>query len=300
MKYRPKHLVEYALLRTLLALFAVLPQRLALAVGWFFAAVAFHILRFRVTEAVARIRQVLGPETSESEARRIAGRSMRNFCFNIVELMRIRKMNPAWVDRYIDTTSVRDWLETHDKAEAGVFALVHMGNWDLGGVVATRYDLPVFAIARTQSNPLADQLLNRMRQWSGIDVVAREDPALLRGVLRRLKEKKLLAILMDLRSATPGLDVEYLGHRANLAGGMALFARQARVPVYPFVITREGWQHHVLKIHSPILPDPAVDKAADWQRMTQEVMRVLGDAVMARPDQYFWFNKRWVLQPLDE
>jgi lauroyl/myristoyl acyltransferase len=33
--------------------------------------------------------------------------------------------------------------------------------------------------------------------------------------------------------------------------------------------------------------------------MTQEVMNVFSRAILDAPDQYFWFNKRWVLEPLD-
>ena len=34
--------------------------------------------------------------------------------------------------------------------------------------------------------------------------------------------------------------------------------------------------------------------------MTRELLNVLSPFILQYPDQYFWFNKRWVLEPLAE
>ena len=45
-------------------------------------------------------------------------------------------------------------------------------------------------------------------------------------------------------------------------------------------------------------PDPALPKEQDWLRMTQAVIDLYDAAIRAAPEQYFWYNKRWVLDPL--
>jgi hypothetical protein len=45
--------------------------------------------------------------------------------------------------------------------------------------------------------------------------------------------------------------------------------------------------------------DKTADKAADVARMTREVMAQLDLAIRSRPDQWFWFNRRWILDPVD-
>ena len=42
-----------------------------------------------------------------------------------------------------------------------------------------------------------------------------------------------------------------------------------------------------------------VAKEADWTRMTQQGMDIFDQAIRKHPDQYFWYNKRWVLDPLE-
>jgi lauroyl/myristoyl acyltransferase len=42
-----------------------------------------------------------------------------------------------------------------------------------------------------------------------------------------------------------------------------------------------------------------VDKREDWRRMTQAIFSDIEQAIMADPEQWFWFNKRWILDPIE-
>ena len=63
----------------------------------------------------------------------------------------------------------------------------------------------------------------------------------------------------------------------------------------PSCALRVGWERHRWRFFEPIWPDPSLDKEADWKRMTQLVMDRFDHLIRENPDQYFWFNKRWVL-----
>ena len=95
--------MEYGALRGVAALLHALPYRAALAVAWGFAAIAFHLVRFRRRETARRIREVFGDTISDREVRRIAWLSLRNMAFNIVEMMRAPRIDRAWIDRHIPT-----------------------------------------------------------------------------------------------------------------------------------------------------------------------------------------------------
>ena len=78
----------------------------------------------------------------------------------------------------------------------------------------------------------------------------------------------------------------------------ALFAQMAHCPIYPVALIRRGWTRHECKLFDPIFPDPSLDKKDDWQRMMQALVSIFDAEIRARPEQYFWFNKRWVLDPI--
>jgi Kdo2-lipid IVA lauroyltransferase/acyltransferase len=45
----------------------------------------------------------------------------------------------------------------------------------------------------------------------------------------------------------------------------------------------------------PIVTD---DKAADLRAMTEAVVRQLDEGIRRHPEQWFWYNGRWVLDPV--
>jgi Kdo2-lipid IVA lauroyltransferase/acyltransferase len=45
----------------------------------------------------------------------------------------------------------------------------------------------------------------------------------------------------------------------------------------------------------PISPDLSLDRDEDFRRMTQYVMDCFDQAVREHPEDFFWFNGRWVL-----
>ncbi|MFH0909016.1 MAG: lysophospholipid acyltransferase family protein [bacterium] len=298
MKHRPKHIAEYAALRAVSGIVNILPYRLAMVFGWLLAALAYLLARGRVVRARDRIREVFGQELDTHAVNRAAWISLRNVFFNGVEMMRVRRLIPAEVERTTDREGFEKVLDHAHAGKGGILVVPHMGNWDLAGVGAHMLGLPIFLIVGKQKNPLTDAWLNRVRGVTGIELVPR-DSSVLKKAIRSLREGKILTFMTDLRSKTPGVVVRFFGKEANVVGGMALFARQAGVPIFPAVVTRVGWTRHRWRVFDPIHPDPAIDKEADWQRMTQQVMDIFDKAAREEPEQYFWYNKRWILDPLE-
>jgi KDO2-lipid IV(A) lauroyltransferase len=79
---------------------------------------------------------------------------------------------------------------------------------------------------------------------------------------------------------------------------MAMFARHTGVPIYPIIMRRVGWARHVGHIYPAIEPDSTLSKQEDIQRMTQQVLDIVEGAIREDPGQWFWYNKRWVLDPV--
>lgn len=294
-----RHIVEYVFVRGMAGLIMILPYRAALCIGWVVAILSFYLFRFRVTPAKQRLRQVFGDRFSGKEISRIAWLSWRNFIFCVIDLIRLPLITKAWLtDRTSGLESSVEIMKTHcATGKGGVLACPHMGAWEVAGVAMQVMDFPIFFLTGKQKNPLVDAYINRLRGRTGIDTVQR-GTSMIKGVLRRLKNGHLLAFLPDVRMATEGLPVKFLGGVANVPAGMALFARQAGVPIFPSIVTRVGWSKHALHLCPPIWPDENIGKTEDWQRMTQQVFAEIDRAIREKPEQWFWFNKRWILDPL--
>lgn len=296
MAVRWRYRVEYALLRGSAALLNALPYRLALILGAGLACLAAaSVARSRMANARRRIAQVF-PEKTAREVNRIARTALRNIVFSVIESIRFPRLDRAWIDRHLDVGNFVQNVEAHLKEGQGaVFAIPHMGNWEMAGLVAGQRGHPMFFLVGRQRNPLAEEFMNTTRAATGITVIPR-DQNTARHILRHLREGKIFGILPDIRMPAQGVRVNFLGQEVELPGGIALFARHARVPICIGYVRRVGWTRHKWEFLPPVWTDPNLDKDADAVRITQIVADHFTDAIRRYPDQYFWFNKRWVLE----
>jgi lauroyl/myristoyl acyltransferase len=301
-KHRPKHVAEYVLVRALCGLVDILPYRPALTVAAGLARLAYTLFAERRAEALRRIRTVFGDEYSPRQANAIAWQSVRNMAFNAVEVIHINRRGPDALPTKIDfgdaVARVRTFIEEHP-GRGGVFACPHMGNWELAGIVVPSMGIPMFTLTGKQSNPLVQDYLQRLRHSSDVELLPRGEGTTLRKVFANLKKGKFLAIMPDLRSKQPGVRVRFLGGEANLYPGMGTFARQVGVPIFVAIMKRHGWTRNSLQLHGPFEPDPSLPKEEDATRLSQLVMDILDAEIRAEPGQWFWFNKRWILDPLE-
>ncbi|MDD5523199.1 MAG: lysophospholipid acyltransferase family protein [Kiritimatiellae bacterium] len=294
-----RYLAEYISLRLVAGLVDILPYRASLFIGWLNALFIFHVCHYRVKIAKQRIRQVFGDKYSRHEINRIAWQSYRNIIFSAIEMIRLHKMTLEWIGSYTDFLPTIEIIKKHSSTGRGsIITVPHTGSWEMAAVACQLVGVPVFSIAARQKNPLTDAYLNKLRTSTGLETIARGS-GIMRDILRNLSAGKALAILPDVRMPHEAISVPFLGGIANIGGGMANFARHADVPIFPCIVTRKGWAQHVGVMYEPIWPDKNLSKEDDIRRMTLIVMKHVEDTIRQDPGQWFWFNKRWILDPVE-
>jgi lauroyl/myristoyl acyltransferase len=296
-RHRPKHIAEYVALVTIASLIRALPFRAALAIGWVVAAGTHFIGRINVERTHERIREVCGDACPKRKIRRIAWTSWRNLFFNGIEALRFSKLTLEDI-RSQPMAVIEPEIKrmVADSQEGFILATPHMGNWEIAGVSADLIGVPLFVVARKQKNPLIDGYINKMRGTFGLEVIFKEAREW-KGIIDRIKTGHVMAILPDIGVRAKGVTVPFMNGQATIAPGAARFSHLADCPIYPVVMRRVGWTQHACVILKPIRPDASVDKDTDHFRIMEEVMGALSEEILKTPEQYFWYNKRWVLKP---
>ena len=136
------------------------------------------------------------------------------------------------------------------------------------------------------------------RQYCDIEVFDRGSAKTLVDIKRRLQEGRGFAILPDLRVPHPDVEVDFLRGKANVSHAGAMFAVKCGSPIVVAVMRRENGRH-VFDHIGTLRPDPAApDKKEEAARLTREAMKMLDERIQAHPEHWFWYNKRWILQPV--
>lgn len=293
-KNRPRYILEYIGIKFLLLLFLILPWRLVLAFGWLVAFFIYNVFRIGVKEAKRRIKQVFGDKYTDMEINKIAWLSYRNFIFNCVELPKLNGVSEKWLSKHCDVAVAMRKVKSNMPEHGGaILALPHMGGWFVAAAAAAKQGVELCAIAGVQRNPLFNKAEKDLNAKIGISTYFR-GAGEMSGAIRAIKGGKILTVLPDVRSRIRGVSVDFLGGKANFGRGIPRFAIECNAPVFPCVILRDGWMKHSIHVLDPIVPD-GQDSPEIVEKILKDVMKGIEKAILENPEQWFWFNKRWVL-----
>ena len=287
---------EYAALRTFCALVNAMPYAAAMAAARLFGWAVFRVFRFKRRRTLARILSVF-PGMTVREATAVAVRSLQNILQTGVEMMRAPRLDRRWMDSHVvDGQFYKDRLQSYVDEGRGVVIMVpHSGNWYMAAWSMAKYGLPLFALAARQRNPKINAWMER--QYGYIEVLDRDCRDTLVKIRDYLKEGRAFAILPDLRVRHPDTEVDFFGGKANVSHTGAMFAVRCGCPIVVAQMQREGCRH-VFNHIATLRPAPdAQDKLAEAERLTREAMALLDREVRKRPGDWYWFNKRWILEP---
>ncbi len=282
---------EYYALRTACALVNAIPYRIAMASVRGMAWLAVRVFKFQRERTMKRIAQVF-PELDERGRLKIAVDSLANVLGNTVEMIRAPKLTRRWMDEHvIDGAEYKAKLQAYvDEGKGVVIMVPHSGNWYMAAWSMAKYGLPLFAIAARQRNPKINEWMNR--QYGDIEVLCRNEHGTLNRIKDYLQGGRAFAILPDLRVPTPDTEVDFLGHKANVSHGACMFAVKCGSPIVVAAMERRNGKHAFNHL-ATLRPE---GKTA--QELTQEALKILSDHIMRHPGDWFWYNKRWILEPV--
>lgn len=288
---------EYFVLRVFCALVNAIPYRVAMSMARALAVFAVKVCGFKRERTFSRIKSVF-PSLGPKEISKIAVDSLSNILQSAVEMIRAPKFDRAWMDRHIvDGALYKQKLQSYVDEGRGVVIMVpHSGNWYMAAWSMAKYGLSLFALAAKQRNPKLDAWMKR--QYGDIEVLDRGEKSTLVKIKEKLESGRAFAILPDLRVPVKDVEVGFLGATANVSHAGAMFAVRCGAPIVVASMRREGGRH-IFDHLATLRPDPsAADKKEEARRLTREAMAILDRSVQAHPGDWFWYNKRWILQPV--
>ena len=297
MAKRLYHFAEFAFLRLVQGILALMPLRAGLAVGrglGLLARVFDHKHRRYAEENAAR---ALG--ISAQEARALIRQVYKNIGANAAEDLMLGRILRKKSVAELCTIEGREHLEAALAQGRGVLMLTgHFGNWELGGLVTAHLVGHVLAVARELGNPLLWEYTQRWRERAGLEVVGRRAAA--RRLVRHLKQGGKVLMLIDQNQRQGGVFVDFFGKLASTVPTPARLALRYDVPVLMGYIRRvgNGSQHHA-KIE-PVEVIRTGDFEADVVANTARFTKKIEQFVREHPDQWFWLHRRWHKRPPSE
>ncbi len=279
----------------------VLPADVALELGAATGGLCAFLMPKRRRTARENL-ELAFPEKSPSERARILRRSFENVGRTFVEFIRFPAMSRRHVASAVEIVGKEhfDRFRAAD-AKGGVLALsAHLGNFELISAVFNAIDMiPSSLIGRKIKPEAVDELVCGLRMSQGVATIANKESV--RDVMARVARGEGVGVVLDQNMRRGhGVYVPFFSKPASTTLGLAVLARRTGAPVFPVFMERVGvLGRHRLTISPPLAWDDAKgDKKAALVANTALYTKVIEDAVRRRPEEWFWFHRRWRTQPL--
>jgi KDO2-lipid IV(A) lauroyltransferase len=288
-----------------------LVMALARALGWMprgLARLLADFLAFSVYHALSRLRRVgernlelALPELKSPEQRAEILRGVyRHLGWQLVEFCRMARYTPENTKNWIRTEGLEHYLAAQARGKGVLIVTGHLGAWELSSFYHSLMGYPMGMVIRRLDNRRLDEYVNAIRCMHGNRVLHKDDFA--RGLLTAMRGGETLGILMDTNMRPPqGVFVEFFGHQACTASGLARVALKTGAAVLPgFMVWEAAEKKYVLRFGPELGFAQSGDAEADALAATQMCAAATEDWIRRYPDQWLWIHRRWKTRPAGE
>jgi KDO2-lipid IV(A) lauroyltransferase len=291
--------LEFAAVWLLVQFFGLLPRAVSRSLGSVVGAIAFALLS-RLRRTGLRNLQLAYPEMPLAQRTQLLRSEYRHLGWLLAEFCLMSRYTRENTLVHIRTEGLEHYLAARDKGR-GVFVVTgHLGAWELSSFYHSLMGYPMSMVIRRLDNARVDRLVNRIRCLHGNQVLHKDDFA--RGLLQAMRAGDTVGILMDTNMTPPqGVFVDYFGHLACTASGLARVAAKTKSAVLPgFMLWEPVEKKYVLRFGPELVLQHTEYPEADVLANTQLCTSAIESWVRRYPDQWLWVHRRWKTRPPGE
>ena len=274
-------------IRALSIILHILPVQFNLWLGRRLAVVAYLFTPERRAIAYANLRAAFCESKSPSRLKKLTGAVYRNLAQVFVEIASLSKVDRKYADKYIDMVNMHYLEKIAHHPDGIIFLTAHFGNWELSAVISAIEGFPLLVLAREQSMKRVNELLCRVRESKGLQVVRKGITT--KYIVKALHRGKMIGMLGDQNAGKTGVLIEFFGRPASTAPGAARIAQKTGAYLLPAFITRTHGAYHRLVLEEPV----RINKGEDITPHLERYNRVLEKYITEYPEQWLWLHKRW-------
>jgi phosphatidylinositol dimannoside acyltransferase len=246
-----------------------------------------------VRQLEANLARVLGPDAPPDRTRQVSRLGMRSYLRYWLEVFRLPVI-PA--DQIMSRTRLYGGLDQaaldHLAAGRGViFALPHMGNYELAGAwIIRRGAGPLTTVAERLNADRVYQRFIRLREGLGMEVLPHAGANAFGQMARRLRQGRLVCLVCDRDLTAHGVEVEFFGETARMANVPATLAVQTGAALIPATLWFEG-EYWAIRVYPEIAVPPGASRPDKIALMSQRLADAFEEGIREHPESWHMLQK---------
>ena len=282
--------LSYLAYRAGIILAGLLPESTVRRLGEWLGSQAFARAGRRRRMLIRHVSRVLGSESEVESAARAAFSAYGRYW---AESFWVRPRRVPSILRNISREGVERVEAARDAGLGMVYALPHIGNWEVAGTVAHDLGLELLAVAESLPDSKIVKWFVDLRKALGIDVVLADRSDIMAVLSAAVERGAAVALVMDRNVRSGGVDVEFFGETTSMPAGAAALGLRTGVPVFPVAAYfREGRGHHLV-VEAPVEMPREGTIEEQIVEGTQRVVRALEALIERAPTQWHIVQPNW-------
>jgi len=253
-----------------------------------------EITHRRNGKSIQRLRSNLHqvkPQLNEIELETLVAQSMSSYMRYWCDTFRIQKWSTERIRKTVTTTNGNLLLDPMKDGRGVVVALPHSGNWDHAGAYFCSLGIPLVTVAERLKPEALFQKFLRHRESMGFEVLSLDSRSFI-TLVKRAKEKRLIALVADRDLSHSGIDVNFFGSNARMPAGPALLAVKTGIPLIVAHVSYTQTGIHI-DFHEVQVPSHGseTERIEETVQMTAELFSV---GIAQHPEDWHMLQRIWV------
>lgn len=257
------------------------------------------LLHAKPKAAIARnLARILDAPAGSPRVRRAVREMLHHFAYYWVDLFRFPQLPPERLLELVvdgDTGDLDPVARARAAGRRVVLLTAHLGNWELGSVLAGRIGLPLAVVYVRDAFAEAERFRSRLRGFGDIEEIAirPEERLAALPVLRAFEQGRVVALQGDRDFNDRGVPGVFFGAPASFPLGPFLLARMTGALLMPVFIAYSSDRRFEIELGEPIEVERTADREADARQALERWLPVLEAAVRRWPTQWYTFYDFW-------
>jgi len=203
-----------------------------------------------------------------------------------------KRVNGEFIKNSVKIEGIDHLNEVLHKGKGGIILSAHLGNWEMGAALVGLLGYPLSIVALAHQDDRVNNFFNSQREFFGITVI--QTNVALRRCLEHLKRNRLIAILADRDFGHHGLLMDFLGRKAIIPQGAALFALKTGAPIIPVFFLRAQQNSFHITFGQPIDPPPMDEgriSNEEIEQFTKKYLPLIEEQIRQNPGQWLMFRR---------
>ena len=231
------------------------------------------------------------PELSEIELENLVSRAFDSYLRYWCDTFRIQDWSTQRMQETVILTNGHLLIDPMRSGKGVVIALPHSGNWDHAGAYFCSIGIPLVTVAERLKPEALFQRFLEYRNSMGFEVLSLDSRSFV-TLMKRAREKRLIALVADRDLSRAGVDVDFFGYPSRMPAGPALLAVKTGIPLVVAHVSYTSTGIHI------DFTEVSVPETGDESEKVSKVVQACADlfarGIAEHPEDWHMLQRIWI------